>query len=899
MELKTYQRETLAILRRFLRDARIRGPKAAYEAITQEPEQAKRLRGYGGSYTPLLGDEELPYVCLRLPTGGGKTVLAAHSIAAAAEDYIGQEYPVVLWLVPSTTIRKQTAEALQNPRHPYRKALAQHFGEPVRVFDMADFRRLAKHDLGQHLCVFVGTIQNLRVKSTDGRKVYAHDENLEKFFTGVDRRTPGLEPLGEEVAKKVGGDPADIRYSFANLMHLHRPLMIVDEAHKAVTGLSREMQSRVNPAAVIEFTATPHKKSNILHAVSALELKNEQMIKLPVRLGEQQTWEAAVTAAIAKRAELAEEAERDREGYIRPIVLFQAQDKGQDVTVDVLKQHLIDVHGIDESSIAIATGEQRELDGIDLFDPDADPLIEFVITKEALKEGWDCSFAYVFCSVANIKSSTDAEQLLGRVLRMPYAKRRKSPKLNKAYAHLVSKSFAEAATALRDRLVEMGFEETEAEANIEADPQFGSDDTDGLWAPQRRPRPTARIEVAANEEALERARAASSDRLTVTKSDAGKAEVVVTGFVSDEQLERVAAELPEEAANRVREKVASYHAEYALSASPAERGASFVAPALMAHVQGDLFPADTERFTEYFDWSLKDASVQLGKDEFDVSVTEDGFEIDLDGNHLTLRPTDQSDQLLLDIDVEGWSEAGLVALLARQIRAIDIPDSEKVEWLSSVVRYLVGARNIPLAALMRCRFILARKLDERIDALRQAAKQNAYQACLFGPDADVAVSFENGFRFFEGMFDGVPTYRGTKYTFAKHFLGPDRVPRFDGKGDDGADGDEFKAAQLIDATDEIEYWVRNVAGHPNAFRLPVAHGGNWTYPDFVAKLKDDRILVVEYKGAHLVDQSLAKRAIGQLWQRASDGRGVYVLAEKSVAGMDVREQIKLAISTKT
>ena len=890
MQLKTYQRETLDTLHRFLRDARVRGPKVAYEAITSEPEQAKRLRGYGGSYTPLLGDEELPYVCLRLPTGGGKTILAAHSIAAAAEDYIGQEFPMVLWLVPSTTIRKQTAEALQNPRHPYRKALSEHFGEPVRVFDMSDFLRLRPHDIGRHLCVFVGTIQNLRVSNTDGRKVYDHQEDLEPFFTKVSKRAPGLEPLGEDLAKKVGGDPADIRYSFANLMHLHRPLMIVDEAHKAVTGLSREMQSRVNPVAVIEFTATPHKKSNILHAVSALELKNEQMIKLPVQLGEHQTWQGAVTAAIAKRAELAEEAEKDREGYIRPIVLFQAQDKGQEVTVEVLKQHLIDVHRIDESSIAIATGEQRELDGIDLFDPNADPLIEYVITKEALKEGWDCSFAYVFCSVANIKSSTDAEQLLGRVLRMPYATRRKSAKLNKAYANLVSKSFAEAATALRDRLVEMGFEETEAEENIEADPQFGGDDPDDLWAPRRRPKPSVRIEVNASDEELSKAREAASDKIAVTKDEEGKATIVVTGFVRDEEIEQVAAALPEAAANRVREDVAKYKAEHAHKASPAEKGEGFVVPALMAHVQGELVFADSERFAEYFDWSLKDAPVQLSKDEFDVNATEDGFEIDLDGNNLTLRPTDQTDQLLFDIEVDGWSEASLVRLLAKQVRADDVPASEMLAWLSSVVQHLTGARVLPLSALMRCRFILARKLKEKVDALRKAARETAYQACLFAPDAEVEVSFEDGFRFFDGMFDGVPSYRGTKYTFAKHFLGPDRVPRFDGKGEDGAEGEEFKAAQLIDSMAEIEYWVRNVSQHPNAFRLPVA--GGWTYPDFVAKLKDGRLLVVEYKGGHLVTDAAEKRAVGELWQARSGGDGVYVFAEKEVGGRNVREQIR-------
>lgn len=121
---------------------------------------------------------------------------------------------------------------------------------------------------------------------------------------------------------------------------------------------------------------------------------------------------------------------------------------------------------------------------------------------------------------------------------------------------------------------------------------------------------------------------------------------------------------------------------------------------------------------------------------------------------------------------------------------------------------------------MRCRFILARKLKDRIASLRQAARRSAYQTCLFSPDALPRVSFDNGFRFFDGMFAGVPRYRGS-YRFSKHFLGDDQVAAFDGKEEGG---DEFKAAQLIDAVPEVEYWVRNVSGHPNAFKLPTATG---------------------------------------------------------------------------
>ncbi|MGO9420087.1 DEAD/DEAH box helicase [Roseiarcus sp.] len=458
MELKEFQKDTLKALADFLKDARVEGPKAAYEKQLHDPDRKRRLGRFASGYRPLQELPDTPYVCLRLPTGGGKTLLSAYSVSVARENWIERDYPLVLWLTPTNTIRLQTAEALKNTRHPYRQALDDKFEGRVRVFDIADFTAIRPQDLRDNTCVVIGTIQTLRVDKTEGRKVYAHNEELEPHFTGIPDNRPGLEAYEKGGATKI-------KFSFANLMHVHRPLMIVDEAHNAMTGLTREMQARVNPAAIIEFTATPQLQSNILYNVRAEELKREEMIKLPIVLAEHRTWQAAVTAAIATRANLAAKAAADQQAYIRPIVLFQAQPKDEEVRVDVLKKHLTENESVPEATIAVATGDQRDLDGLNLFDPATK--IEYVITVEALKEGWDCSFAYVFCSVSNIRSATAVEQLLGRVLRMPYAKRRDAPELNKAYAHVSETEFATTAKALVDKLVLMGFDDTEAAENIE------------------------------------------------------------------------------------------------------------------------------------------------------------------------------------------------------------------------------------------------------------------------------------------------------------------------------------------------------------------------------------------------------------------------------------------------
>ena len=281
-------------------------------------------------------------------------MLAAYTIAEAGRSYLERDYPVVLWLVPTSTIRKQTAEALKKPSHPYRAAIDEAFDRRVAVFDIADVTQIRPQDLTERVCIIVSTIQSLRVTNTEGRKVYAHSENFEPHFAHIPDSTPGLERF----------DDGKIKFSFVNLMAFHRPLVIVDEAHKAGTNLSFDMLAALCPSCIVEFTATPNTDlrdgSNVLFRASASEVKAAEMIKLPIILTEHPDWQSAIHEAIETRARLAETAKEDP-AYIRPLALFQAQDRGQEVTVEVLKKFLIENENIPLERIAVATGEQREL----------------------------------------------------------------------------------------------------------------------------------------------------------------------------------------------------------------------------------------------------------------------------------------------------------------------------------------------------------------------------------------------------------------------------------------------------------------------------------------------------------------------------------------------------------
>ena len=215
------------------------------------------------------------------------------------------------------------------------------------------------------------------------------------------------------------------------------------ESHHATSKLSKEMLQNFNPSFVLDLTATPKNGSNIISFVDARQLKAENMVKLPVIVYNRKSQEDVFVSAISLRRKLENEAvEEQKNGgrYIRPIVLFQAQPRTNDdsTTYDKIKHTLIDM-GIPESEIAIKTADRDELKNIDLSSHDCS--IRYIITVNALKEGWDCPFAYILATVANRTSSIDVEQILGRILRLPNTRKNKREVLNLSYVITSSNAF--------------------------------------------------------------------------------------------------------------------------------------------------------------------------------------------------------------------------------------------------------------------------------------------------------------------------------------------------------------------------------------------------------------------------------------------------------------------------
>ena len=319
--LKPYQNRVLGSLRDFLRSvsAKTSLHHAFHDVLAANefppvPYIPVIAEGFGGA---------MPYVCLRVPTGGGKTLLACHAAGIAKGDLLHAERAVVLWLVPSQTILAQTADALRDARHPYRRALETACAGPVEVLTIEEALGLSRGTVEGSTVIIVATIQAFRAEDTTGRRVYSQNGSLADHFLNL--------PAGR-IADLLPGPDGKPVPSLVNVLRLRRPVVIVDEAHNARTDLSFDALGKVMPSCIIEFTATPARKkmpSNVLHYVSASELKAADMVKLPLKVVTRHPSQKdqLLTEALTLRADLERLAVAEGQAtgeYLRPILLIQA-----------------------------------------------------------------------------------------------------------------------------------------------------------------------------------------------------------------------------------------------------------------------------------------------------------------------------------------------------------------------------------------------------------------------------------------------------------------------------------------------------------------------------------------------------------------------------------------------
>ena len=488
MELKEYQNDTLDAFdrwRRKLDEAREESQRqtvALVEAGASVPPEIGNFPrtawgrladadGVANSAVPHVDREDgagrpIPHVCFKIPTGGGKTLLGA-----AALERWGQQTGLVLWIVPSRAIYAQTRAAFRSREHPCRQTLERASGGRVKLLEKDE--RFTAGDVANRLCVMLLMLPAAnRNRNRDFLRMFRDSGRYPTLFPDSDDVRRNAELL-ERCPDLVTGDGGMVKHSLFNAMKMLRPVVVLDEAHKAYGGKGAEefvaAVNRLNPRLVVELSATPSPRvSNLLVDVSGGDLKKEEMIKLPVEVSSLHNagWKDTLDLAHDKLEDLAREAaslEGSEGRYIRPIAVVRVERTGRDqrdaghIHAEDARDYLVGQLGVPPDAVRVKSAENDEIAGEDLLSG-LSP-VRWIITKAALMEGWDCPFAYMLVMLDATRSQTALTQLMGRVMRQPHARRTGRAALDRCYVFCWQTAVNEAIEQVKNGLEREGLSE--------------------------------------------------------------------------------------------------------------------------------------------------------------------------------------------------------------------------------------------------------------------------------------------------------------------------------------------------------------------------------------------------------------------------------------------------------
>ena len=842
MELKSYQKKVIADLTRYLE---LLNETQNYMTAFEQFWREKSAPALGRYQNVIPG---VPNLCFKVPTGGGKTFIACNAVRPIFDALPATKTKAVVWLVPSDAILTQTAKALKDTSHPYRQKIDVDFGGRVEVYtkqELLNGQNFNPTAVTEQLSVMVLSYDSFRGRGKEGLKAYQENSNLAAFAKVLGKPDSPIEKADETALFQI--------------INQLNPLVIVDESHHARSELSLEMLENFNPCFVLDLTATPKKESNIISYVDAVQLKNEHMVKLPVIVYNRDSQAEVLTDAIDLRNKLEEiaNAEYAKTGkYIRPIALFQAQPKGKEdaTTFEKLRDKLVDA-GIPAEQIAIRTADVNELKNTDLMS--ANCPIRYIITVNALKEGWDCPFAYILASLANKTSQVDVEQILGRILRLPHTSQHTQSALNMSYVLTSSNDFNNTVAHIVKGLNSAGFSDKDYRIGEPARPkapeqtaeQITLSDPQGASEPETAEDDFAWLDDKSIDTELERRREQVKTPEITPKADtmldaAAEVEKAYTDAIQQTGNDPVMDNLPWE----VRDKVKSFQVnpQFREDIETLQIPQFFLKIEQSLFTDGSLELLDKEMLAEGF--TLKGKAYDI-----DFAAADDEIrEIDVreqDGGLPKVFKMESAEQRYFKEWFNNLPPESRVRqckdMMFNQLNKLNMVDAAELKaYINRIVDDMDKAQ---LAAMEKAPLGYAAKIRDKIETLLEAHYRETFDKWL---ETERIVCMPS-FRLPASIHPASNTaiYARSLYT--------------------AEDGDMNKLEQKLivelTALPNVRWWHRNIARQGFAINGFIKH-----YPDILIMTQSGKLICAETKGDHLKnDDSREKIALGQAWRTAA------------------------------
>ena len=852
MELKPYQQQVINDLSSFLEQIQeTKDVKGAFYNFWANHPRTPLFPFSGTAIEPYKNNvPKVPHICVKVPTAGGKTFIACNAIKTIFDAFEYDRPKAVVWLVPSITILDQTIKNLKDTSHPYRQKINSHFGNKVEVFDKSALLQGSGFNatsVKEQLNIFVLSFDSIRTANKEGRKVFEQNGSLQSFESLLGKE--------EEI-------------SLMKVMQYLNPLVIVDESHNAETNLSVDMLKEFNPCFILDLTATPRNNSNIISFIDAMELKRENMVKLPVIVYNHQDKTEVINSSLQlqKRLEIqAIEEEKKGGKYIRPIVLFQAQPKnGKDFlneeeeksNVQKLKEKLIELK-IPEGQIKIKTASINEIKGIDLMGKECE--VRFIITINALKEGWDCPFAYILASLADKSSPVDVEQILGRVLRQPYVMKHNFPLLNLSYVLTASSKFLETLDNIVKGLNKAGFSDKDYKL------------TDSLIVEQaRKPDPLEQLTIfnESNKESEDITADIDTSRISVPSvaelpSDS-IAEIEKTAIEQTEAFEQIVSELDATNTPALPNEIQQLVKTYAIKEIFKEQAEQINLPQFYLKIPAsDLFgkkeeelPLEKENLLDGFALSKEDTNIA-----FD-NITSELYKVDLDETKKEHTPTfvrldGAVKESVMTYILDPARKDSRVKNFTKRIMDIignmyPIPDKEIEKYLN---RILEDFKDEQFNDFANNEYTYTDKIKQKIRSLSDRFAEKKFRDLL---DTD-KVFIKPSFLLPKNISPGETSKNITKSLYEK---------------EGSMNGFEERVINEIGNMMNISFWTRNI--ERRGFRI---NGFINHYPDFIIHTKSGKTILLETKGDHL--DAEPKIRLGGLWAgKAGNNYRYFMVYEK-------------------
>lgn len=853
MELKNYQKRVLRDLDEYME--LVSRTKSLSSAYNQHWNQRNIPIGFQGlpPYNNQLAG--VPHVCLKVPTGGGKTLLGCASIRHIF-DWMGPcKTKAVVWLVPSNAILDQTINALTSLDHPYRQWLDYDFGSRVEIYtgeQAKNGQNLTPSTVREQLSVFIMSYDSLRITRKEGRKAYQENGALAQFVPHYTQRDSLVPDVDDSALIQV--------------INQLSPVVIVDESHNAQSELSIEMLRNLNPSFVLDLTATPRKNSNIISIVDARELKKENMVKLPVIVYNRASKTDVLTDAIQLRGsiETQAKAEQAKNGtYIRPIVLFQAQPKGKESseTFEKLKKELVGL-GIPEEQIAIKTSEINELKNVDLMLSTCP--IRYIITVNALKEGWDCPFAYILATLANRTSQVDVEQIVGRILRLPHTRRHGQPLLNMSYVLTCSNDFRVTVENVIKGLNRAGFSDKEFRIGSDEvpapEPKVIQPSIDDIPQETDTEEEFLDIDFGAAKEQLDQPPVNTGSE-TDNSIDGMTTVAVETGAAFEAEVQAADEDgLPLMGGSEMRRMI-EMQSEFE------EEALAMKLPVFVESVEASLFSdgftkeVNRDSLVDGFTLADKDAQINFALSQDDVA------QVDVDGDDrprriaLSERDAKQFKTYVDSLPSEKRREACIESIFG-QLRRIDcIADSDLRKYILRIVDQMTTDEMVEMESAIPA---YTAKIRSKIFAL-----MDEYRRKIFNDKLATHEIFCEPHYSYPKAISPVDT---TSLISKSLYRSEANVNDF-----------EYKVILAVAALDSVRWWHRNIERQGFCLNGFINH-----YPDFIVKTLKGNLVLIETKGDDRDNSdSKAKLELGKKWA-AEAGReySYFMVFDENDTGFD-------------